>query len=87
MNRPKFLNQDAVAPIDFTRAESRETLRDIVFLWTTPFCADFIMRGSAAFKAVSAAALSPAAMAVSTARTVDRRRDRRVLLTSVRRNV
>lgn len=35
--REKFLNQDAVAPIDFTRAASRETLRDIVFLWTTPF--------------------------------------------------
>jgi hypothetical protein len=53
----KFLNQDAVAPIDFTRAASRETLRDIVFLWTTPFCADFIMIGSAAFRAVSARCL------------------------------
>jgi len=63
-SRSKFLNQDALAPIDFTRAASRETLRDIVFLWTTPFCADFIMTGSAAFRAVSRADLSPAAIAL-----------------------
>ena len=73
------------AVIAFTRVVRRETLRDAVFLWTTPFWLDLIRRGSAAFSAASAEALLPDAMASSTDRTPDFRRVRRLLLTSVRR--
>ena len=44
-------DQEAAAPIDLMRAARRDTLRDIVFLWTTPFCAERIMIGSAAVSA------------------------------------
>ena len=43
------------------RLTRRETLREAVFLWNTPFCAPRISSGSATFIAVSAACLFPAA--------------------------
>src|SRR5690606_38817286 len=67
----------------FTRAAKRDTLREAVFLWITPFCAARMISGCAARSAVSAADLSPLAIASSTLRTKVRMRLRRSLLTSV----
>src|SRR6185295_7410189 len=65
----------------------RETLRLAALRWTTPFCAARMISGSAAFRAASAAALSPEAIASSTLRTELRMRERRAVLMSVRRAI
>src|SRR6185436_10999447 len=65
----------------------RETLRFAALRWMTPFCAARMISGSADFSAASAAVLSPEAIASSTLRTVERMRERRALLTSVRRAI
>src|SRR3982074_3671696 len=68
-----------------TRSVRRETFRLAAFLCTTRFWAERMMTGSAAFKAAIALSRSPAAIASSTLPTNVRRRDRRALLTAVRR--
>lgn len=70
-----------------TCAVSRETFRLAVALCITPFCAARIISGSAARSAAKALAASPAAMASSTLRTKVRIRERRALLTCVRRAI
>jgi len=64
--------------------DKRDSLRDMVFLWNTPVCAPRIISGSAAWIAVTAAALSPEAIAASTFLMKVRMRDRRATFTSVR---
>src|SRR5262249_61998156 len=76
-----------VQAIALIRAARRDTLRAAVFLWTTPFCAVRARTGSAAARALRAAALSPAASASSTLRTWDLNWERRDLLISVRRGI
>jgi hypothetical protein len=63
----------------------RETLREAVFLWNTPFCAPRMSSGSATFIAVSAACLFPALIASSTLRRELRTRLTRFLFTVARR--
>src|SRR6188474_3411550 len=70
-----------------TLCARRETLRFAALRWTTPFCAARMISGSADFSAASAAALSPAAIASSTLRTEVRMRERRAVLTAVRRAI
>ena len=67
------------------RWASRETLRRAALRCTMFFCAARMMTGSASAMAASALDRSPAAIASSTLRTAPRRRDRRDLLTTVRR--
>jgi hypothetical protein len=67
------------------RLTRRETLREAVFLWKTPFCAPRMSSGSAAFMAVSAACLFPALIASSTLRRELRTRLTRFLFTEARR--
>jgi len=67
------------------RLTRRETLREAVFLWKTPFCAPRMSSGSAAFIAVSAACLFPALIASSTLRKELRTRLTRFLFTEARR--
>lgn len=73
--------------MELMRCDRRETFREAVFLCTMPFWALRISCGWAALKAASAAALSPAAIASSTLRTLERMAVRRDLLTSVRRAI
>jgi hypothetical protein len=63
----------------------RETLREAVFLWKTPFCAPRMSSGSAIFMAISAACLFPAPIASSTLRRELRTRLTRFLFTVARR--
>ncbi len=58
------------AVIERTRAVRRETLREALRLWTTPFWADRMSTGSTDFNAASAIARSPLTMASSTLRTL-----------------
>jgi hypothetical protein len=67
------------------RLTRRETLREAVFLWNTPFCAPRISSGSALFIAVSAACLFPELIASSTLRRELRTRLTRFLFTVARR--
>jgi hypothetical protein len=67
------------------RNVSRDTLREAVFLWKTPFCAPRISCGSAAFIAEIAASLLPALIASSTLRNELRTRLTRFLFTVARR--
>jgi hypothetical protein len=67
------------------RLVSRETLRDAVFLWNTPFWAPRMSSGSADFMAASASAWLPALIASSTLRSELRTRLTRFLLTVARR--
>src|SRR5262249_40030662 len=71
----------------FTRAARREILRDTVLACRTPLLAARASSGCAARKASLALAASPAASASSTWRTKVRTRERRALLTSVRRAI
>jgi hypothetical protein len=68
-----------------TRFASLETFRLAVFLCMIPFCAVRASKGSAARNAASALARSPDLIASSTLRTSVFTRERRPLLTSVRR--
>jgi hypothetical protein len=63
----------------------RETFRDAVFLWNTPFWAPRISCGSAAFIAKIAASWFPELIASSTLRKELRTRLTRFLLTVARR--
>src|SRR3970040_2604597 len=65
----RFFCCQGVIPRARTRLARRETLRDAVLRWTTPFCAVRAMIGSASFNAAAAASLLPEAMASSTLRT------------------
>jgi hypothetical protein len=67
------------------RLTRRETLREAVFLWKTPFCAPRMSSGSATFIAVSAACLFPVLIASSTLRRELRTRLTRFLFTVARR--
>jgi hypothetical protein len=67
------------------RLTRRETLREAVFLWNTPFCALRMSSGSAALMAISAACLFPAPIASSTLRRELRTRLTRFLFTVARR--
>jgi hypothetical protein len=67
------------------RLVRRETLRDAVFLWSTPFWAPRISCGSADFMASKAASLLPALMASSTLRNELRTMLVRFLLIEARR--
>ncbi len=69
------------------RWASRETLRRAALRCTTFFCAERIMTGSASAIAATARDRSPAVNASSTLRTTVRRRERRALLTTVRRTL
>src|SRR5260370_1217720 len=66
---------------------SRDTLRLADFLWMMPVRAARMSVGSAATRAVFAAALLPLAIASSTPRSDVRMRERRALFTSVRRAI
>ncbi len=70
--------------IAFTLLVRRENLRATVFLWSTPLATPRAISGCAAFSAVAAASLSPAATAVSTFFTSVRMRETRFLFTRVR---
>ena len=70
-----------------TRWDRRETLRLAALGCTMPFCAERMITGSASFKAASAWARSPLAIASSTLRTKPRIFERRPLLISVRRAI
>lgn len=70
-----------------TRLARRETLRLPRFLWTTPFDTARMVSDSAARRASAAALPSPDAIASSTVRQEDRMRERRALLTAVRRAI
>src|SRR5579872_5168807 len=75
-------------PLSFlTRAARRETLREPVFLWITPFVTPRIICGSAAFSAAAAASRLPAESASSTLRTAVRIWLFRFLLMAVLRAV
>jgi len=65
--------------------ESRDTFRCAELRCTMPFCAARIRAGSASAKAEVARLWSPAAIASSTLRIAERMRERRDLLTTVRR--
>src|SRR6187455_1793275 len=67
-----------------TRLVRRETLREPVFLCSTPLETPRMISGSAAFKAARAAFLSPEAMASSTLRIKPRTRVLRAVLMAVR---
>src|SRR5205814_5487628 len=69
------------------RAARRETLREPVFLWTTPLVTARISSDCAFTKASLAAAASPPASASSNLRRKVRTRERRAVLTSVRRAI
>jgi len=71
----------------FRRLAKRDTLREAVFLWITPFDTARITSGSAALNAAAAAAWSPRATASSNLRMKVRTRERRDLLTSVRASI
>ena len=73
------------APRAFTRVARRDTFRDPVFLWITPAPTARMISGSAACSACSAAFRSPPSMASSTLRINVLIRDRRAVLTAVRR--
>src|SRR5262249_14670368 len=66
-----------------TRLVRRETLREPVFLCSTPLVTPRMISGSAAFKAASAAPLSPLAIASSTLRIKPRMRVLREVLIAV----
>src|SRR5205814_10327376 len=70
-----------------TRSVRRETLRLAALRWMMPFCAERIMMGSASLRAATALLRSPEASASSTLPTNVRSRERRALLTSVRRAI
>src|SRR5215472_13665604 len=65
--------------------ESRDTFRRAELRCTMPFCAARIKAGSASARAADARPRSPAAIASSTLRIAERMRERRDLLTTVRR--
>src|SRR5258705_7043686 len=67
-----------------TRLVRRDTFREPVFLCSTPLETPRMISGSAAFKAASAAFLSPEAMASSTLRIKPRTRVLRAVLMAVR---
>jgi hypothetical protein len=69
------------------RCAKRDTLRCAALRCTTFFCAARMMTGSASAMAVRARARSPAVIASSTLRTAPRSRERRALLTTVRRTL
>jgi hypothetical protein len=69
------------------RCARRETLRCAALRCTTFFCAARMMTGSASAMAASARDRSPAVIASSTLRTAPRSRERRALLTIVRRTL
>ena len=69
----------------FTRAASRDTLRDAVLAWMTPFWAERITADSVAIKTSRAAAASPLAIASSALRICVRIALRRMRFTAVRR--
>jgi hypothetical protein len=71
----------------FTRADRREILRAIVFLWNTPFETARCISGCASLRAADAACLSPEAIASSTLRRNVLTRERRALFTAVRRAI
>src|SRR5438270_684226 len=71
----------------FSCAARRDTLREPVFLCTTPLPTARINSDWATTNAALASALSPAATASSNLRTKVRTRLRRALLTSVRRAI
>src|SRR5579862_313409 len=71
----------------FSCAASRDTLRDPVFLCMTPLPTARISSDCTSTNAVRARPRSPAASASSNLRTNVRTRDRRALLTSVRRAI
>ena len=73
--------------IALTRLDKREILREAAFLCRTPCCALRMISGCAALSASAAFALSPEAIASSTLRMCERIRERRDLLTSVRRSI
>jgi hypothetical protein len=66
---------------------SRDTFRLADFLWMIPVRAARMSAGSAATRAACAAPLLPLLMASSTLRNELRMRERRALLTSVRRAI
>src|SRR5437868_15361631 len=68
-----------------TRSVRRDTFRLAAFRCTTPFWAERMMTGSASFKAANARLRSPEARASSTLTMIVRMRERRGLLTLVRR--
>ncbi len=70
-----------------TRADKREIFRDKVLRWNVPLEAARISSGWAAFRASLAAALSPEAIASSTARRKVRTRLTRLRLIFVRRAI
>jgi len=65
--------------------ESRDTFRRAELRCTMPFCAERIKAGSASARAAVAWLRSPEAIASSTLRIAERMRERRDLLTTVRR--
>src|SRR5471030_529861 len=67
-----------------TRLVRRDTLREPVFLWSTPLDTPRMISGSAAFRAARAAFGSPEAMASSTLRIKPRTRVLRAVLMAVR---
>lgn len=69
----------------FTRLAKRDTLRALVFLWSTPRVTPREDSDSAWRRAAAALPASPDAMASSTARQKVRIRERRALFTAVRR--
>lgn len=69
------------------RCVSRETVRRAALRCTMPFRAARMSAGSASAMAESARARSPAASASSTLRMAERIRERRDLLTTVRRAI
>src|SRR5579862_6448699 len=71
----------------FSCAASRDTLRDPVFLCMTPLPTARISSDCTSTNAVRARPRSPAASASSNLRTKVRTRERRALLTSVRRAI
>lgn len=81
------LNGYDYAVIALTRLERREIFRAPVFLWKMPLPTARIIAGSAAPKAVFAAAWSPAVIASSTLRNVERTPVRRFLLVAVLRAI
>src|SRR5205807_6891048 len=68
-----------------TACARRETLRFAALRWITPFCAARMISGAAAFTAATAASLLPVLIASSALRTAVRMRERRAVLTLVRR--
>jgi hypothetical protein len=68
----------------FTRAESRESLRETMFAFSTPLVTARCNSGCAARKAACAASLSPLATAASMFRMAVCTRDFRALLRAVR---